>query len=151
MRPPPLQFLQKDCQTKIECVACHKPYARSEWTPKQLEKHESSQVTKLVCKACVAEGCTAANPRFFTCTTCGKKERKPHSDFDWRWENLFLINESPVRPRSPNPLVWSVVPSSARRCVCVLGCPQDPKKERKKKWAAPDRSTSCWRVEILRV
>ena len=29
--------------------------------------------------------------------------------------------------------------------------PQDPKKENKKKCATPDRSTSCWRVEILRV
>ena len=33
----------------------------------------------------------------------------------------------------------------------LLGCPQDPKKERKKKWGTPDRSTSCWLVEILRV
>ena len=40
---------------------------------------------------------------------------------------------------------WSC---ESRSCV---GCPQDPKKERKKKWATPDRSTSCWRVEILRV
>ena len=32
-----------------------------------------------------------------------------------------------------------------------VGCPQDPKKKRKKKLATPDRSTSCWRVEILRV
>ena len=30
--------------------------------------------------------------------------------------------------------------------------PTGPKKEMKKKWATPDRSTSsCWRVEILRV
>ena len=32
-----------------------------------------------------------------------------------------------------------------------VGCPQDPKKKRKKKRATPDRSTSCWLVEILRV
>jgi len=32
-----------------------------------------------------------------------------------------------------------------------LGCPQGPKKENKKKSANPDRSTSCWRVEILRL
>ena len=30
-----------------------------------------------------------------------------------------------------------------------IGCPQGPKK--KEKWGNPDRSTSCWRVEILRV
>ena len=32
-----------------------------------------------------------------------------------------------------------------------LGCPQDPKKKGNKKLATPDRSTSCWRVETLRV
>ena len=35
--------------------------------------------------------------------------------------------------------------------VVILGCPQDPKKEKKKEMGHPDRSTSCWRVEILRV
>ena len=32
-----------------------------------------------------------------------------------------------------------------------VGCPQDQNKKGKKKWGAPDRSTSCWLVEILRV
>ena len=35
--------------------------------------------------------------------------------------------------------------------VTMLGCPQGPKKKGKKKWATPDRSTSCWPVEKLRV
>ena len=30
-----------------------------------------------------------------------------------------------------------------------VGCPQDPKKKGKKKWATPDRSTSCWLLLLL--
>ena len=41
--------------------------------------------------------------------------------------------------------------SRKRTILFTVGCPQDPKKEKKKKCATPDRSTSCWRVEILRV
>ena len=44
----------------------------------------------------------------------------------------------------------SLKPGDVVRELSCLGCPQDPKKKRKKKWAT-DRSTSCWRVEILRV
>ena len=68
-------LLLQDCQSKIQCAGCLKPFARSEWTPKQLENaNAKDRTTKLVCKSCVAEGCTAYDPKFYTCKVCNKKK-----------------------------------------------------------------------------
>ena len=63
--------MPQDCQTKVQCAACLKSFGRSEWTTKQWSNRNDHTV---VCKACVAEGCTASNPQYYTCKKCGKKK-----------------------------------------------------------------------------
>ena len=63
--------MPQDCQTKVQCAACLKSFDRSEWTTNQW-KNRSRHAA--VCKACVAEGCTASNPQYYTCKKCGKKK-----------------------------------------------------------------------------
>ena len=68
-----MRLSPQDCQTKIQCDACSKPYSRNEWTTDELKKFKHRS-TKLVCKSCRAKGCTAYNPTFYTCKTCGKEK-----------------------------------------------------------------------------
>ena len=73
--------MPQDCQTKLQCAACLKPFAKTEWTPSQLKHaNRTTRPTALVCKACVAEGCTAYDPRYYTCKKCGKKKGCKHFD-----------------------------------------------------------------------
>ena len=73
--------MPQDCQAKLQCAACLKPFAKTEWTPSQLKNaNRTTRSTALVCKACVAEGCTAYDPRYYTCKKCGKKKGCKHFD-----------------------------------------------------------------------
>ena len=69
-----MQLLPQDCQARLQCVACQKHFTKTEWTPSQLRS------PKLVCKTCVANGCTTYDPQYYTCGTCGKRKGCKHFD-----------------------------------------------------------------------
>ena len=68
-----MQLLSQDCQSRIQCAACLKPFARSDWKPKELENAERLGTT-LVCASCRNEGCTANDPNYYMCKVCKTKK-----------------------------------------------------------------------------
>ena len=67
----------KACLTKIRpttrCSSCMMPYELKYWSTSERKRHFSSQHTKLVCKACRAEGFTPRNLNAYTCQACAYK------------------------------------------------------------------------------
>ena len=82
-----MQLLPQDCQARLQCAACQKFFTKTEWTEKQLRNKS------LICKTCMANGYTSADPQNYTCRTCGKKKGCKHFD-------LVQLNNHKFRGRT---------------------------------------------------
>ena len=81
----------KRCQHDVlRCSKCNMAYEDACWTRIQRQNHRASQ-TKLVCKACQAQGFHPRNLEAYTCQTC-------NSNFGARRFKKVLLNNYKQRP-----------------------------------------------------
>ena len=63
----------QECLTRLRCSSCKTKYELKYWSKFELKNHSSCLQTKLVCKACRAQGFTPWNLEAYTCQTCSCK------------------------------------------------------------------------------
>ena len=63
----------QDCQTKLRCGKCNTAYALKYWSQSERHNHSTSQRTKLICKACRAQGFHPRDLKTYACQTCARE------------------------------------------------------------------------------
>ena len=63
----------QECLRKHRCSSCKTRYELKYWSKQELKNHASCLHTKLVCKACRAQGFTPWNLEAYTCQECACK------------------------------------------------------------------------------
>ena len=63
----------QECMTSLQCSSCKKRYELKYWGKHERKNHHSCLKTKLICKACRAQGFTAWSVEAYTCHTCSCK------------------------------------------------------------------------------
>ena len=104
----------QECMTSLQCSSCKKRYELKYWGKHERKNHHSRLKTKLICKACRAQGFTAWSVEAYTCHTCSCKFG-PNKFATFALQNVGIVKYS--ISWAPWPLKRRCRPEAARRCL----------------------------------
>ena len=100
--------------TSLRCSSCKRRYELKYWGKHERKNQNSCLKTKLVCKACRAQGFTAWSVEAYTCHTCSCKFG-PNKFATFALQNVGIVKYS--ISWAPWPLKRRRRPEAARRCL----------------------------------
>ena len=147
------RLLCEDCVKSLRCSTCKTRYGLKYWSKQERKNHNSCLKTKLVCKACRAQGFTPWSVEAYTCHTClckfGPNKFATHALQNFinkrRAKVQCLQCDTAVEARVR--MLRKQLQKSKRKCTCQcrihqLKCPLTPVVFGEKRWPGSDGAIS---------